>query len=73
MEKSIEEKIDFVIQQVTNKEFLLQLIRSEHLYIGEIPFISTRVPAIVKNSKSVISELLEVLKICEIEEETENE
>lgn len=73
MEKSVEEKIDFIIQQVTNKEFLLQLIRSEHLYISEILFISTRVPSIVKNSKSVINELLEVLKICEIEEETENE
>ena len=73
MEKSIEEKIDFIIQQVTNKEFLLQLIRSERLYIGESSFITPRNPSIVKNSKSVISELLEVLKICEIEEETENE
>ena len=73
MEKSIEEKIDFIIQQVTNKEFLLQTIRSEHLYIGESSFITPRNPSIVKNSKSVISELLEVLKICEIEEEIENE
>ena len=69
-EKTLEEKVDFVMETLTNKDYLLGFIdltvAHDDIDYSVLPFRSCM---FIKNSRSVIDEILSVIKICDIEEE----
>ena len=69
-EKTLEEKVDFVMETLTNKDYLLRFIDLTVAHDGiDYSVLPFRTCMFIKNSRSVIDEILSVIKICDIEEE----
>lgn len=74
--KSLEEKIDIIIDTFSDKDYLLNLINNGNYGLYEDININTnpyKQSMIIKNTKAKINEIKELMKIAEIKEEEENE